>query len=62
MFHKIGVLKSLPNVTENPCAGVSVFNNIVGLQETWWKQKLFEKEILAQIFSCEFCKTFKKTW
>ena len=47
-------LKILQNSQENTCARVSF---LIKLQANF-----IEKETLAQLFSCEFCEIFKKTF
>ena len=50
MFCKNGVLRNFAKFTEKTCAGVSF---LIKLQE--------KKEILAHVFSCEFCEISNST-
>ena len=45
------------NSQENTCARCSF---LIKLQS--WRLQLFKREILAQVFSCEFCKLFKNSF
>ena len=52
------VLENFAKVTGNTCAEVSVLKKLQA--SPGWNY--IEKEILAQIFSSEFCKIFKNTY
>ena len=49
MFGKKDVLKDLAKVIENTCARVSFITKL-------------QADTLTQVFSCEFCKSFKNTF
>ena len=50
-------LRILQNSQENTCARVSFF-----IKMQAWTCNFIKKETLAQVFSSEFCKTFKYTF
>lgn len=52
MFLKNVLLQMSQNSHENTRAAVSLFNTVVGLRKI---------EAQVQLFSCEFCDTFKNT-
>ena len=52
---KKGLLKTFANFTEKPLCWSLSFNKFARL-------RLIEKETPTQVFSCEFCKIFKKTF
>ena len=56
VFCKQGVRKNFAKLTGNTCARVSFFNKVAGLRLV-----TLLKETLAQVFSCQFCETFKST-
>ena len=53
MSFKIGVLKSFTTFKQNTCVGV-LFNKVPGL-----RLATSLKKTPTQVFSCEYCETFK---
>ena len=58
MFCKKGALRNFAKFTGKNLGQGLFFNKVAGLRPT----TLFEKESLAQLFSCEFCEIFKNTF
>ena len=56
-FIKWVFLKVLQNSLENTSARVSFFDKVGGLRPA-----AFSKKTLAEVFSSEFCKTFRNTF
>ena len=57
IFYKIGALKSLPKFIEKDmCRSYFLIKLKVG------NVQLYQKDSLAQMFSCEFCKIFQNTF
>ena len=57
VFHKKIFLDILQNSQESTCVRDSFLINLQA-----WASKFIKKESLAQVFSCEFCKTSKNTF
>ena len=56
LFYKKGVLRNFAKLTEKHLCQSLLFNKVVGQA-----CKFIKKEILAQVFSCEFCKISNNT-
>ena len=57
MFLKIAVPKNFAVLSRNTCAGIP-FNKIAGLKACIF----IKKDTPTQVFSCEYCKIFKKSF
>ena len=58
MFFKIGVRKNFAKFTGKHLCHFLFFNNVARPQACIF----IKKEILAQVFSCEFCEIFKNNF